>query len=369
MRREHMAAGAALIVSIGSLVGIPAAAHAAASGSVLYVKTGPTCSDTTTDSSVTPYCTIQAAANVVEPGQTVQISEGTYDSNVTITRSGTAAAPIKFVGEGDFSMQPYNDQAVQIGGSGANSTTGYGLLIDGASNVEFSNVKIMGQPTGDVLVEESSGIVLDHDSIDAGDTSGLIVGAGSSAVTIAEDYFTPDLTATGNAVEVDSGASDTTITNDIAYLTGGGVWVDGASGTAVTGDTFYRVLGTGVQVDSGAAGTTIENNVVLPTKSGANGVYVDTSSAAGTTLDYNFVLTPATNTAALYSFDGANYQSAAALDAATGQGAHDVNTGPAISAGTFAPVEGSPTINSADASAPGEASTDFYGNARAPGPE
>ena len=370
MRRKLGAAGAALIVSIGSLALIPTAAQAAASGSTLYVDNTSTCSDATTDSSVTPYCSIQAAANVVEPGQTVQIFEGTYDSHVTITRSGTAAAPIKFVGEGDTSNLSFNDQGVQIGGSVSNSTTGYGLLINGASNVEFTNVKIMGQLTGDVLVEKSSGIVLDHDSIDSGDTNGLIVGAGSSAVTIAQDYFIPDSTATGDAVEVDSGVSDTTITNDIAYLTGGGVWVDGASGTAVTGDTFYRMLGTGVQVDSGATGTTpatdttIENDVVEPTKSGANAVYVDAPSAAGTTLDYNFVTTPATNTAALYGFGGAAYQTAAALDASTGQGAHDVNTGPGLS-GTFAPVEGSPAINSGNASAPGEPATDFYGNTRA----
>lgn len=69
----------------------------------------------------------QTAANVVEPGQTVEIAAGNYQGAVTISRSGTAAAPIKFVGEA-YSNTYIDGQSVLIGDLGAR-TSGYGLSI------------------------------------------------------------------------------------------------------------------------------------------------------------------------------------------------------------------------------------------------
>jgi hypothetical protein len=43
-----------------------------------------------------PFCTLQAAADVVVPGQTVRIAGGSYNQEVDLTRSGTASAPITF---------------------------------------------------------------------------------------------------------------------------------------------------------------------------------------------------------------------------------------------------------------------------------
>jgi probable HAF family extracellular repeat protein len=62
-----------------------------------------------------PLQTIQAAANLAQPGDTVMIMTGTYHETVTVPRSGTAAAPITF--------QPYNNQQVII--SGADPVTGW----------------------------------------------------------------------------------------------------------------------------------------------------------------------------------------------------------------------------------------------------
>ena len=96
MRKRYVAAGAALIISAGSLVALATTAQAATTASVLYVNSeneeslSEPCSDATTDSSVAPYCTVQAAADAAQPGQTVQIWPGNYPGGVTITRSGTA---------------------------------------------------------------------------------------------------------------------------------------------------------------------------------------------------------------------------------------------------------------------------------------
>jgi len=47
-----------------------------------------------------PLRTIQKAANIVEPGDTVLVKPGDYGENVSIMRSGSAGAPIIFKGDG-----------------------------------------------------------------------------------------------------------------------------------------------------------------------------------------------------------------------------------------------------------------------------
>ena len=48
-----------------------------------------------------PWCTIQRAADLVEPGDTVRVERGVYDEYVSITRSGTSDDPIVFSGVRD----------------------------------------------------------------------------------------------------------------------------------------------------------------------------------------------------------------------------------------------------------------------------
>src|SRR5215469_15049927 len=75
------------------------AQSAAAAVTTLYVnQVSAGCSDSGPGTQAVPFCSIQAAADVVNPGQTVDI-EGTLDyAPVTITRSGTSSAPITFTG-------------------------------------------------------------------------------------------------------------------------------------------------------------------------------------------------------------------------------------------------------------------------------
>ena len=64
-----------------------------------YVDTnsiGGTCSDSNPGSIDQPWCTIQKAANTLEPGQTVYIREGVYKESVKLTKSGTESGRIEF---------------------------------------------------------------------------------------------------------------------------------------------------------------------------------------------------------------------------------------------------------------------------------
>ena len=56
-----------------------------------------------------PFATIQQAANLAQPGDTVFIRGGTYRETVTPAHSGTAAAPIVF--------EPYNGELVTVNGA------------------------------------------------------------------------------------------------------------------------------------------------------------------------------------------------------------------------------------------------------------
>lgn len=55
------------------------------------------CSNSGPGTLADPFCTVQAAANVVDPGQTVDIVASAQDpQSVTIARSGTPTEPITF---------------------------------------------------------------------------------------------------------------------------------------------------------------------------------------------------------------------------------------------------------------------------------
>jgi hypothetical protein len=62
-----------------------------------------------------PFKTIQQAATVAEPGDTVFVREGVYRETITPASSGEAGSPITF--------QPYNDEEVVV--SGADPVTGW----------------------------------------------------------------------------------------------------------------------------------------------------------------------------------------------------------------------------------------------------
>src|ERR1700689_3382942 len=107
-------------------------AAAAVSPSGIYVdnRSGENCSDTASDSGTEaqPFCTIAAAAAVVQPGQTVLVEPGTY-APVTISVSGTASEPITFQGAAG------GGPGVATVDSSGSSIAGNDFLISGASNV------------------------------------------------------------------------------------------------------------------------------------------------------------------------------------------------------------------------------------------
>ncbi|MDJ0342318.1 DUF1565 domain-containing protein [Streptomyces sp. H10-C2] len=73
---------------------IPATGQVSANAATtdIYVDkaTGAHCTNSGTGQQSAPFCTVQAAADVSLPGQTVHIASGQYSEELKLTRSGTA---------------------------------------------------------------------------------------------------------------------------------------------------------------------------------------------------------------------------------------------------------------------------------------
>lgn len=347
---------------LAGLLAVPAAAD---QPSTLYVSDIPNsnCSDSGPGSLTQPFCDIQTAANVVLPGQTVVVGpkqlDPTYNGDVQVKRSGTPDQPITFEAGLPWSS---NGPETVIAPPLFSDRDVHGFTLDGVHDIKIEGFQIEGDTGAGVLVSNSSDITIDHNRTSdipaLGD--GIDVTGSSHDVTISRNGLFSNLTT----VSIAPGASGVTIAQNILD-TGNGtdLVLNGASGTAVTNNTSEGVCpANGYVIEGGSTGTSIENNIVTYSCLTTPVIDVAADSAATTTLDYNIVATMR-QAQAPYQWAGTNYATAAALNAATGQAAHDLSADPLLDL-HFMPEENSPAVDSANAGAPGMLSTDYFGNAR-----
>lgn len=370
MHGRRVATGVALLISVGSLTPLPAA-HAA-TGATLYVNnTILTCSDTTMDSSVTPYCTIPAAMNAVTPGETISLG-GIYPP-FSVTKSGTPSQPITITG--GTSAVHGSAAAIQVTSGSANLIT-----VTNASYVNLIGLRVNAYLGSPVVISGSDHISLD--GLRTGQASAAVVpqvqAVSSSQLTISRSQLRGGMTTP--MISITGGTGDTITTNaveNLGNLHRPGIALDGVTSSAITSNSVSPWCGYGISVSNGSTSTTIENNVVAQlagptavacpaaTASSPNlPLAVDSSSTPGSKADYNDV-NAASDTNIAYSWGGSTYADAGSLTAATSQGAHDSNSVSSVSIfGQSSPV----AVDSADASAPGELNTDILGNPRVDDP-
>lgn len=369
MRTHRVTVSAALVVFAGSVATVPAA-HAAGA-TTLYVGSqwpGAVCSDSAPEagSQTTPFCTIQAAVDKVQPGDTVLVGSG-YFAPFTISTSGTATAPIT-VSAVPGSVNTMSQSNVT--GSGAGAT----ITVSGADYVHLSGFFVSASAASDILVTRASHVDVDSNEFASSATTvsqpAIHVTGGSSSVIISRNEAYGR--AMGPLLAVDGGgSSDVITTNSLGYnMAGPGVVIDGISDIDLTSNTVRTVCGTGIRVVGGSTAT-IENNVVWEENLDKNyctlpatamlGLSVDSSSAVGTTADYGVIDMSAAGTGAVdYSWAGETFGTASAFTSATGQGQHDTNS---LTVPNPAAINGvsSTAVDSANADAPGELPTDLHG--------
>ena len=360
--RRTLIAAMSLTLLAGGL-GLDSAQADTVTATALYVNAATgTCNDSGPGTQAEPFCQIQAAANAAQPGDTVYISEGSY-APVTITSQGTAAAPVSFVATGGG--HPY-----------VTTLSGAAITLSGAQYVNLTGINAHAAGTSTVVVDGSQ-----HISVDTGSLSvQAVTGAtGTPAAELAVDGDSADVSVTrttvsgalGWGIAIAGGAQDVTLASDsIVGASVGAVQAVGASALHLAGDTLTSDCGDGVSLTSGTSGS-VENTVAVPVTgatctgdSSPAEISVDASSAAQVTADYNAVNPLATGTD--YNWSGSGYATSQAFQATTGQGAHDLDqTTTLLPSTTVARLsEGSHLIDSANADALGELSTDVNGQPR-----
>ncbi|MFJ3758960.1 right-handed parallel beta-helix repeat-containing protein [Streptomyces sp. NPDC090080] len=378
MHRPRPAAALSLaaiaVVGVLSGWGTGAAVADPGSGGTLYVDHDIRCSDSGTGAQSLPFCTVQAAADVAEPGDTVRILGdplSPYTAPVTVTRSGTSDEPITFSGA---PLPPTRLAAVLAAPASAPA-----LTLKGVHDVRVESLTFSDEHHGDVVAVTGSGhVTLDRltvtNSAPTVPVTGTAIGVDgtSSDVTVSRNSVYPN---TAYGVRVAPGAARVTVTtNVILTQQQGGIVVSGATDTDVTGNTVFAPCATAISLDGVSSGV-VENNVAAFVGNGSQQTgacpaptaplyAVSADSASRVTADYNAVTHQQSSTAAArteYTWAGTSYPSSGAFRDGTGQGAHDLD---GITAGLAAPSEHSPLIDSADATAPGALDTDQAGHAR-----
>lgn len=353
--RRFAAVSAVLVTSAGL---VPAVTHAdTPPASTLYVSNavGSGCSDSaglgTQDE---PFCTLQAAVNVVNPGQTVSMAPGSF-APTTITRSGTAAAPITISGYWPANARTNQAPFSSIGSGGTAIWTGTALTISGASYINVTHVELYPGSNGALTVSHGSNVTVNRTTLqgDNADTSAPMVDItdASSAVAFERSFIYTAVTA----IRVEGGSTGTVISADNALTNGPApiISVTDAPNTEIVGNTLPPDCATAVTLSQGSQNAVIENNIIVQPVANCQNtpalISADATAAPTATDDYNDVM-DAANAAPGYNWAGVSYTTPGEFSAATGQGAHDV-----------AAAKG---IDAANSAAPGELSTDIYGNPR-----
>lgn len=371
MRQRRVAATAALVLPLVTWSTSAGANAAAAATFIVNNAASAMCSDATTNSALTPYCTIQAAVNAATaPGDTVIIEPGVY-APFTVTASGTAAAPIAIKSLATNAEQINAGAAPLVEVTAPKTATTPVVTVNGAAYVNLDGLLVLQHSSlSGVAITGSSHITLGSSVVAqySGNDPSVAISSGSSSVTLSRDVLTGNDPA---GVVVLQGGSGTTITTDQINGAGRGpaVVLNGTANTSVTGNTITGFCGTGINVTGGSTSTSIQNNVAYnlvttpvlqtcPTPDSAGVVLtVDGTSAPGTTVDYNILYTNRPTIPTIYSWAGTVYTSASALAAATGQATHDSNSSDPNAA-----------IDSANSQAPGALPVDINGNPRVDDP-
>lgn len=337
----------------------------AATGRTFYVQFGFSPCGTGTQAS--PYCLLQTAVDAAQPGDTIDVlSSQVYSSqeSVTVRTSG-----ISIVGVG-------NQASVSAGNANNGKPS---LVLDHVSNVTVSNMMLTsnGGATA-VAVIGSSGVTIDSSYVGTGNDFGgadlLTIDGGSDHVTVSRTHVDTGFSRAGaRAIAVASGARTVTFAGDV--LADAGISATGVSGLDVVGDTIQRGCGAAVDVEGASSGVVLGNNVfedANPTtdylgvyqsncasynQSWAPDVNVAAGATAGVVADYNDFFVYGSDATVPYSW--------------AGESAHDTNDTKQFVQGKFRPNEsglvdvqpqaGSAAVYSANPSAPGALSSDFYG--------
>ena len=388
-----------------------------ASPTTLYVDgSSPSCTDSGTGAQGAPFCTIGAAVAKVAPGQAVQVAGGTYSEKVTISKSGTATAPIALtaapgatvtVTGGTNGFMISGRSWITVDGFTVTNTSDYGINVSNSSfitisnnNVSYAGFQASGMTRGGIRLNNSTDSLIVGNKSHDNSYAGIMVVGGStgnelrgnetfrnargferaapgiriyaSTANVVDNNITHDNEDSG--IESYSGANDTLIYNNVSYNNGDhGIDDLRTTGQRIIGNTVYKNVTAGINLEGNSTGGTIWNNISvdngIKSPRTHSDIRVESGSTAGTTVDYNIVYLTTPDTLLIWS--SVSYKTLADYQAASGQMSHGLNADPKwrdIGARDFHLAAGSPAIDYADSGTSGQPAQDAEGHPRVDDP-
>jgi parallel beta-helix repeat protein len=253
-------AGIVISVSDGSnpSVSLPAftiTVQAAGGGSGTTYYVAPTGSDANACTSASPCLTIDRAAGLTNPGDTVSVAAGTY-AGFTISNSGTSAQPITYLANGTVTI-----------GNATDANAGYGIFISNVSYVTVDGFQIQGTTRKGIAARNASptapmfGLTIRNNKISNTQEEGMYVSEVNASLI--ENNTITDVGLAGILTNGDN-------------LTGHGIYLanSGSKNTIIRGNTLKSSAphpGNGIHMngdlsvggDGLITGLTIENNRLL----------------------------------------------------------------------------------------------------------
>ena len=269
------AAGLTLLVA-----GIPVAAGAENSPRELWVdQAASMCADTLTRDQVTrarPWCTIQAAATHVDPGDSVYVMPGHYLGPVQLRRPGSATSPTRF-------EAPEGRATIDAAGAAA------ALKLIGVHDVSFDGFTVTGAAGQGIYLDNASDITLAQLTVRRNGSYGIQ--ASASRLTISDS--TIDDNAMGGISELaDSSGNvyrDNTISgngHDGKPYNGDGIQLNGTS-ALVSGNTITDNGDPGIYEHGIYAGARSTNYVLESNTLAGNAASDIKAAGASGTVRYN----------------------------------------------------------------------------------
>ncbi|MEA2229485.1 MAG: hypothetical protein QOF04_3115 [Solirubrobacteraceae bacterium] len=236
-----------------------------AGGSQRWVDAGhPACSDAQERGGRdAPFCSVQRAAAVAVPGDTVHIAPGRYRGTVRLARGGTPDAPIRLVADapGVVLDAAGAANAVKLVGTGDVHLVGVrvtggvnqGVWVEGADRVRLERVTVSGNTGTGVQIKSGAGTQVVGSELSDNGRAGLLELAAARGTRVT------DTRVTGN------GHDGAPYNGDGIQLGGVGAQVTG-SVISGNGDSTYEH---GIYTGAGSAGWRLSDNV-LTGNAGAN---------------------------------------------------------------------------------------------------
>ncbi len=416
-RRQNKLRSATLAAALALAGGLLTGVGAQGAGSTLYVNIGSaSCSDSGSGTQAQPFCHIQAAATQATAGQTVSVTAGTYNEDVSPAASGTSSAPITYTaaagvkvtgGIEGFALS--SRSWITIHGFTVTTTTGPGIYTNGGSNLTIDGNHVTkagspnpGQTAAGIQLVGTTNSLISNNLTDYNTDPGIYLSTGSTGNDVNHNVSAFNAEqwqrnaqgindiASGNTIRFNlthdnedsgiqmyPGGDNTLVTANVSYNNGDhGIDDLDVTGGRVIGNTVYHNCTSGINVEGTSGSYLVENNIsvdnaVYPAYKGiacsrrAGNIGIYDSAPASTIADYNLVWLTAGSP--MYVWNDTSYDSTASLNSATGQEAHGLTAPPGFvsSAGyNLHLVEGSPAIDSANSGASGEQTRDLDGKPR-----